>query len=175
MSLLRDMILSEHSRENRDAIVDWVGYDTGRMAELMNLFFDTEKKIAQRAAWPVGEISRYKAQLIMPYLLRMFENLKNPVHDAVIRLSLRSFQDVAIPEELEGPLYEICFNYLNDTKQPIAIRVFSMNILTKIATKFPDLIEELMEVIQIHVDEGSAGYKSVSRKNLKKLSKLIPN
>ena len=170
---LESHLLTQLSKEVRDQVVQWVGLDKKRMDQLMSLFFSRHNKLSQRAAWAVGEIARYKPKMVSPYAVRMYKNLNDPIHDAVRRCTLRAFQTIDIPEHIESPLFELCFSYLNDTRKPIAIRVFSMDILTSIALRYPYLKPEVIDLINIHLEESTGGYKSAARRNLMKLNKQV--
>ena len=135
----------------------------------MDLFFSEEMRISQRASWPVGNIGIKYPELFSPYIPSMVQNLENPVHDAVLRNSLRILGAIDVPEDLKGEVYEKCFNFLAEPKNPIAIRVFSMSVLTNIADQFPELKDELIDLIESYYEHGSAGYKSRARKCLKQL------
>jgi hypothetical protein len=56
-----------------------------------------------------------------------------------------------------------------NTKQPIAVRVFSMTVLCNLAGKLPELKNELIPLIEDQMPYGSAGFISRGRKVLKDL------
>jgi len=159
-----------HNKESKDAIIQWILNKPSEIETLIELFFSEEKRIKQRSAWSLGDIGLIRPDLINPYADRLISQLDLPnLHPAVIRNTLRLLEVIDIPEPLEGIVYEKCFNYLMDVKQTIAVRVFSMSVLAKLANKFPELKEELIAVIQEHIPYGSAGFKARSRMVLAKL------
>jgi len=103
----------------------------------------------------------------------MVRNLDHAPHDAVVRNTVRIFQDIDIPENLSGILYEKCFSYIEDIKSTIAVKCFSMSILAKIASQYPELSHELVAVIEEQLPYSSAGFKSRAKRILPKLKKLI--
>ena len=141
------------------------------MKALMALFFHEEWCYNQWASWPLGYIGSNQPELIQPYLQKMVSNLDHAGHNAVVRTTLKIFGDIDIPEELEGQLFDKCFNYLSNPKYAIAIRVFSMTVLYRIVQNHPDLKPELIAEIEEHMPHGSAGFKSRGRKTLKLLKK----
>lgn len=161
------MLEERQSKAITNDIVNFVVKHPDSLNELMNLFLFGELRISQRASWPVGDLGVKDPHLFEPYIESIVKNMHNPVHDAVLRNSLRILGSIEIPEELQGEVYELCFNFLLDLKFPIAIRVFSMTVLSNIAKNFPELKEELISVIEEHYPHGSAGFKSRARKCLK--------
>ena len=94
-------------------------------------------------------------------------------HDAVKRNTVRLLQGVDLPEELMGRVVDICFKFLLDVKEPVAVRVFSMQVLYNICLKEPELADELRIVIEEFMPHGTAGFKSRGKRILKGLQKLL--
>ena len=168
---LRTALLQEHSKAQAAKIAAYIGKDTQRFAQLMELFLHGEYRITQRAAWVVGQCALTHPTLIQPYLAVLISNLREPVHDAVKRNTVRILQHIPIPEALWGELTDICFGFLTDAKTAIAIKVFSMTILLHIAQQMPDLKHELKLVIEEQLPHGSSGFISRAQKVLKALEK----
>ena len=51
---IREVIASEHSKQNTLAIVEYIGDDPERFDELMSIFFEGVYRSTQRAAWPMS-------------------------------------------------------------------------------------------------------------------------
>lgn len=170
---LSDEILLEHSKRQKDKIVRWVGDDKNRFAELMNLFLRGEYRVTQRAAWSISYCVGNHPPLAKPWLRKMLLKTQEPgVHGSVKRNVLRLLQDIEIPKSLFGLAANISFQFLSNAKEPIAVRVFSMSVLAKIAKHEPDLKNELKMMIEDLMHHESAGIKSRGRKVLKELAKF---
>ncbi len=169
---LASILSQKQSTERRDMIIDYIGSDKKRMEELMSLFFSDNLRMCQNASWPMTYIAEKYPHLIAPYLARMNEKLDNPKHNAVIRNTVRIWQFMDIPEELEGPIYDRCFGYLADNNVAIAVRAFSVTVLFNLCVKFPDLKDELIEMMRDVYPFGSTGLKNRIKKTIQKLEKL---
>ena len=141
--------------------------------ELMEHFFSDDWVICQKVAWPVGMIADEDPQLLMPYIGAMLENLERPVHDAVVRNTIRTFQFMDLPEEWEGPVYDKCFEYFSNPKFPVAFRVFAMTVCTDIAMSHPELAQEIIPVIEDNWENVSAAWRARGKRELKRLRALI--
>ena len=75
----------------------------------------------------------------------------------------------AIQSALQGKVVDLCFTFLSDGTQPIAIRVFAMTVLTNIAKENPELKNEIIPLIEDQMPFGSAGFRSRGRKVLQEL------
>lgn len=164
--------MADHSKEQTMQIVAYVGSDEQRFKALIDLFLGTDNRLSQRASWPVGYSAIAHPWLINPFLETMLEQLERPVHNAVKRNTIRIMAEIEIPEELLGPAADICFRFLDDPKEAIATRVFSMSVCFNIVKKEPELAPELRLIIEDHYPHGSAGFKSRAKRILKELSKI---
>jgi hypothetical protein len=168
---LRETILKEHSKKQTLKIVKYVGDDQERFDELMKLFLGNEYRVTQRTAWAVSYCVEAHPELIKKHLKKIILNLKNPVHDAVKRNTIRLLQFIEIPSVLHGITTDICFQFLNDLKEPIAERVFSMTVLCNICKKHPELSNELVLSIEEQLPYASAGFIARAKMVLKELKK----
>lgn len=165
---LSQLLDQPQTKEVRDKIITYIGDSASRMAELMDFFFHEEWRYNQKAAWPLGVIGEHNPELLLPHLQSMLDNLKDHPKDAVIRNTVRTLQFIDLSEDLEGPVYDICMNYLLDIKQAIAIRAFAMTTLANIAEKHPELRSELIAVIQEYFEIESSGFKARAKKIIKR-------
>jgi hypothetical protein len=164
-------ILKADFKDQAVFVAKAIGDDEDMFAELMNLFFSSDIKSCQRAAWIVSHIAERNSRQIIPYLDRLVKNMYNDITDATKRNTVRVLQFVDIPAELWGETIEICFKYLAG-KEAIAIKVFSMTILYNLSLKVPEITKELKVTIEDQLPYGSAGFKSRAKKVLQQISKL---
>lgn len=169
---IKTQLLAENSKQNIELIVDYIGDDVVRFEELIQLFFYDNIRVVQRASWAVGMCGEQHPDLIKPYLGEMLQHLQTPKHNAVRRNIVRIFQFIEIPEVHLGTTVDICFQFLNDPQEAIAVRSFSMTVLYNACLQEPLLADELRATIELHLENGSAGFKSRGRKVLKQLSQL---
>lgn len=165
---LAEQILAEHSKAQTMRVVRWVGHDAGRLALLMEIFMGKEYRLTQRSAWAVRYVGENAPELMAPWLPKLVTQMRQPgIHDAVKRNILNVFEPLEIPENLHDDLADLCFGYLADPHEAIAIRCAAMTILEKICRKVPDLKPELRLMIEEHFEHGTAGFKSRARRILK--------
>lgn len=165
---LEEQILSAHSKANTNLIVDYVGNDPEKFDALMALFFRGSYRLTQRAAWAVSGCVHHHPQLIYPHLLQFIDKLHHrDIHNSVKRNSLKVLEEIEIPSDYQGKLISLCFNFLEDRKEPVAVKVFAMSILFKLTRNEPDLQRELRILIEDQLPYASAGFKSRGTKVLK--------
>ena len=121
----------------------------------------------------LGKCTDAFPELINPHLEKIILNLKSPVSDAVKRNTIRTLQNIHIPDHLLGEAADILFNIMIDRNEAIAIRVFTMTTLYNICEREPDLANELKIIIEDQMPYGSTGFKNRGSKTIKKLNLLI--
>lgn len=169
MNILKEL-QKDFNKSACDRIVDFIGSDQKRFSLLVDAFLNSEYRITQRAAWPLSYSVKKHPELIKPHLKKIITNLKKPkIHDAVKRNTVRFLQFIEIPKSLHGITLDNCFKLLQDKKEPIAIKVFSMTVLGNLALEYPELKGELIAIIEDQMPYGSAGFISRGKKVLKLL------
>ncbi len=170
---LEDYIKNTLYKEQVSIIVDYIGKDKVRFANLMNLFFSNDNRLSQRSAWVMSHCVDKNTALIIPYIDKLVKNLYVTNDDATKRNTLRILQLVDIPESLWGEVLEKCFEYLESNNEAIAIRAFSMTVAYNISQYIPEIKPELKGLIEEIIIYGSAGLRSRGNTILKKLEKEI--
>src|SRR5688572_20337142 len=138
-----------HSRVQTNEIVQYVDGKSTRFKKLVKIFLEGDYRTTQRAAWPLSICIETWPYLLDPHLQKLLYFLENAdSHDAVKRNILRLLQFVTIPKRFHGRVTALCFDYLQDPKVAIAIRVFSMTVLSHIIKDQPDMKKELKLVLE---------------------------
>lgn len=160
------------NKQDCDKIVRYISNDKDRFADLVNIFLTAQHRVNQRAAWPLSFAVKKHPELVKPHLKKIILNLKNPgLHDAIVRNTVRLLQFIVIPASLQGITLDICFSLLQDRKQAVAIRVFSMTVIANLIKEYPDLHDELRIIIEDQMPYGSAGFVSRGKRVLNQLKK----
>ncbi len=88
-------ILKEHSKEQCNKIVKWVGNNQERFNELFHLFLNGEYRVTQRAAWPLSYCAIAHPELMKSNFKKLLNNLKKPkLHDSIKRNTVRLLEAV---------------------------------------------------------------------------------
>lgn len=165
--LLKEQLLSEHSKAQCLRIVKWVGNDQKRFDELFKIFLSGEYREIQHAAWPISYCVVDHPQLIKKHWAALIKTLHKPViHDAVKRNSMRLLQDIEIPEKYEGKIMDIAFGYVASQTEAIAIKAFALTVLGNFTTKYPEIIPELRTLIEYQLPYQTAAFRSRAKKIL---------
>lgn len=168
---LKLTLLKRQEKKRVVEMAEYIGSDKKKFSELMDLFLNGDNRTSQNASWVVSHVFDREPQMMIPYYDDFIGMLQKPVHNAVKRNITRILGHQEIPEEHLGILAELCFNFVNDTKEAIAVRVFSLTVLYQICLKEPELASELKLTIETFMPQASAGFKSRGKKILNALDK----
>ena len=161
------LLKKEHSKKQTDRIVAYVGADKERFAVLIGLFFAGEYRITQRAAWPLSYCVRAHPELIVPWFKLLLDNLqRKDIPVAVVRNTVRLLQDVAIPKKYQGRVMNSCFDFIQSPETPIAVKAFSLTILSNLSQTHPDIRGELKLIIEEQWEHATPAFRSRARKIL---------
>lgn len=167
---LRSQVLKEHSKANRERITNYVGTNKKRFADLIDVYLAGPYRVTQRAAWPISYCVEEHPELIGPHLKKMLDFLDTPgVHGSVKRNTVRLLQFIDVPKKLQGQVAEICFKFLQDRSEAIAVKAHSLTVLGNLTKLEPELLNELKLTIDELLPYASAGLRSRVNKTLKNL------
>jgi hypothetical protein len=167
---LRETILAEHSKEQKDAIVQWIGKSQKRFDELFELFLHDEHRVVQRTAWALSDCVIKQPSFIQKHFAALIKKMKEPkVHNAVKRNALRILQHLEIAEEYHGEIMDLSFQYISSPNEPVAIKAFALTVLQNLAKIYPEIISEVKLIIEERLPHETAAFRSRARQfgNLK--------
>src|SRR5262245_61227601 len=161
---IRQALVAEHSKRQTMAIVEFIGDDARRFAELMKIFFAGEYRLAQRAAWPMNYCAERHPELIRPYLPKLLDCLeREDMHVAVKRNVVQLLQYIEIPRRLTGRVYSHCVDLIDEPREPVAVRAFAITVAARIAKSEPALLNELRLIVSKHLPHASAAFRVRAR------------
>lgn len=147
-----------------------VGDKEELFAELMDCLLDDDTEIARRAGWALSFCLDKHPYLFDKYVNIFVEQMNNKTcHVAVKRAVTQALQYMQIPEDIEGLAYDYGINILNDPEESIAVKTYSLQILQNIVVKYPELKQELIQLVEVKMPFETPAFKARGKKLLKLL------
>lgn len=166
-----ESLLVDTSRKVADQVCGIVIKKPEIIEELMEHSLQQKGNMALRASNVLALVSESNPELVAPYLERIIRSFPELKHVSVKRGFTRivsHYTDIT-DDDLLSIMVNHCFEWLNDPDETIAIRAYSMTILANVCKIYPELIPELRETIELHYNDGSAGFKTRAMETLKRL------
>ena len=162
-----------HSWENMPLVISYISEHPDSMNILLDIAMDDTQPKNWRAMYLVDQIHDKHPELVLPYFPKMTKFLLVTKNSSKKRHLLRLISSHNIPEEDMALLLDFSIQEFTNAAEPIAVRVYGMQILYNIALKEPDFAGELIDLIENEIEyHGSAGISNRGVKLVKKL-KLI--
>ena len=159
------------SRLIADMLVNDIGQDQERFNEMFGLALLDRYPLSMRASRIVALCAEKYPALVTSSLPLLFNKLAALKVDGVRRGFLKILAELplSLDEEQTGILADLAFTWLEDPKESVAVRYYSMEILLHICLKFPELSQELLYLLKNLHYEGTPGIVSRSRAIIKEL------
>ena len=167
---LKGQILTENSKWNVDYITKEIGNDAETFRLLWSFLNTQAPPLSTRSAWVLESLSQKYPNLIEPYLKEIIERLPAVNNDTIKRHLVKILSFSILPEEYLGKLFDICLGFIESTKETVAVKVHSMQILYNISELEPELKPELIAIIENQSEKSSSGFKA---RGIMLLDKLI--
>lgn len=157
LSVLRNQLVGRIHTEDVRRIVDCITNDDGDviMKVLYHLLSDTDRRVANNAAW-VLSCSDSK---VMRFLLRY----QNRLIDLLIGTKDKSFSRILFSilrrqtfgkSNLRTDFLDFCLNQIVNTNQAIAIRAHAIYVSYSLCKAYPELLNELFMMLQMLESES---------------------
>lgn len=171
--MLQQLLAKKRSKATVHQITVFVGNDSNRFAELVDAMFHGTPHVAFTAAWSMSYCAEQFPELLNKHYSSLLAAVsKKDSSETLRRNIIRAFQFADIPKRYQGKVAACCFRFLEDKKEAIAVRVFSMSVLGNLTMENPGLKEELILLIEDGLPYASPAYLSRSKKVLKQLRRL---
>ena len=166
-----NLLMQQLSRRHIDYVARCIGDSEKEFERLMTIVLHGKEPVVQRAAWAMDACLETYPALLSPYVETLIDALPQFSNNGVKRQAVKALAARNdIPEKLEGRLADLCFDWLQSSVMPVAVKVHCMQILANIAARYPDLAVELRTVIIEQIPRNSVGFSSRGRKILKQLA-----
>ena len=164
--------MSGHSRTFTDLQVEIIMQKPELFEEYWQVFTALKEPLSRRAAWVVTHAVTRNTELITrQHLKELLEIAPAMKTDGGKRNLTKILSLVSLPDPLLGPIVSLCFNWLDDPTESIAVRAYCMKVLHRITHTIPELKGELAATIENHYPHFSPGLRSKGAKVLSALNK----
>jgi len=156
----RKQLLAEASRTNIDFIVATINGEEERFEEVFPFIYDSNGYVANRAGWVVEKCAAKYPYLVKPHINEIIDFLPQISFGGLRRLMLKVLTLLPIPETRLGEVIDVCLTWLESPREKVAIKVYSMQILTDFCRREQKMIPELLSIIENHYERNSFAFQS---------------
>ena len=167
----RNHLLRPLSRHFVDLLVQEIFANPSDAMIIYRLIFDTDDKVAWRAAWACQKISDRHPEWFSDQQFNEIAFLTiSSKQGGLQRGCLSILNNLPLPTPIPVELINACFEWMVSPKSPIAVQALSMKLLHKICIMEPGFKVEMIAYLEnIDPNDYSAGFKSTRKNVLKAL------
>ncbi len=161
---ISDSLLALRGKDAVDELKTYFSTQPQHLDILFDLIHSADQKISWRAAWVFEHSIINDSALLNIYSPIIAEQFPTLSSDSIKRhfSKILAFSDVN--QYANGAIINTCFDWIILEKTPVAVKVHCLQILYNISLQFPDLQNELLDIIESQWDNSSAGFKSRGKK-----------
>jgi len=157
------------SAREKEFILNEIIQDEEVFNALINRILDKDAAFNIGPSWILGYAGICKPEWFLNRLNELLETLDTETHPSVYRAIARVLRYIPIPENYVGIVIDICLKWLQDPKQTIAVKAFSMHALSKLFSKVPEICPEIRFIIESIIPYSSPGLKNAGQKIIRKI------
>jgi hypothetical protein len=163
--------LGDTSRALADLTANMVYDNPKLLRNLVELALTGIDPHAHRASRVVCICCEHFPELFKPYSALIINMLKKIPSKSVLRNFLKIYAEVPMKITNKGKLVLLnqCFDFLTLPDFPVAVKVFSMQILYNLSREMPEIGLELYNLLEDQLPFSSPGYASRAKRIMKKL------
>lgn len=166
------MLAESQSKKHTLKVTNWILENPIKIEELITLISDKDLFVARNAAWVTNYICSMKQELITPYFEQLYHTILNTKIDGIKRNILCAWQGIQIPEEMNFYIADMCLHFLQNNKETVAVKAYSLSILQKLLPIIPELKEEILFEIEKQMPNSTAAFKYRAKAFLVYVNKL---
>jgi hypothetical protein len=165
--------LYDSHRNTAEMMVVAVGGDPENFHVLYELAFSEKYPMNMRCANVCRHCCELNPELIFPYLDELPEKIEQNTTDGVKRSFLKIYASRLSENDFRNldKLTDLCFQYISDVRQALAVRAYCMDIAYKLCLLEPDLMNELLSIAYFEQESPFAAMQSKAHSIIKKLKK----
>jgi len=146
---IQSILETGRSKAKVTEVMDYIGTDQSRLNELMNLVLGEDKTLSINASWVLYHALDVKELDFSAYIESSIEPMMKPHHPMIERGLLKLFWEIdKWPEPRFSEIVDHMMATIMNTNSMIAAQALSMEALWKHLQPYPELIDELLIVVE---------------------------
>lgn len=127
-----------------------------------------EYPISEYASWILTHVVKSEKNLLIPFQNELIDFiLTENENQTVLRNCTNIIQCLDLIEYKESELIERYIDFIKNSNNKVALQMYSMQNLSKIVLKYPELKQELIAIFELFYIERSPAYKAGVRNFIK--------
>jgi hypothetical protein len=140
--------------------------------ELIHSLLNGDDNTQYFCSWIISDLSEIKPDLLNPFTEQIIAKANSSKHLGVKRNLFKAIQFIEKSDSIKQELGIICLNCLQNPKETIAVKSYSITILEGLIVDFPEFLEEVNFELEKQLPNATPAFASRAHRFLKKVKKL---
>lgn len=161
-----------HSTEEITMVARSAASNESLLSQLVTLSSSPAPRVGFMSSWALSKVADIDPALFGPYLAMIIDALPGVPNESVQRSFMRIIMKSEIgniPESHHARLIGYCLSVLRTANGPVAPKAYGMELLSSFCERYPDLVNEVVGVVQLAMIDASGGMKAAGRKVIRRL------
>jgi len=128
--------------------------------------------LKEYSSWIVVHLCKSQPEQITPFYRNFVDILFKSNDQTVLRNVANIISHLKVQSYKESQLVDLLLGFIQEHSHKVALHVYSMQILAQIVLKYPELKQEIIEVIELNDKDKTPAYNAGKRNFLKKTKKI---
>jgi hypothetical protein len=134
---------------------------------------DLKYPFPQYASWWLFHIGRSNSSILIPFQSRFIDCVLENENVSVLRNTLGILLEFPLIDYKEGFLLDRLFQFLQSDNYKVAIQVYALYLLINFTKKYPEIKQEILEILKIKEEQPHTPALKMGIKNYLKATKQI--
>jgi hypothetical protein len=140
--------------------------------EMIHSLLNGDDNTQYFCSWIISDLSEIKPELLSPFIFEIIAKANSSQHLGVKRNLFKAIQFIEKSDSIKEELGIICLNCLQNPKETIAVKSYSITILEGLIVDFPEFLEEVNFELEKQLPNATPAFASRANRFLKKVKKL---
>lgn len=156
---LQERILAIRNERNFAAQQQHFEQNQAEISELISFISDEHPyPFPEYASWILTHLARKNKALIEPFQHQLTDFLFETENQSVLRNLVNTLSGLKLTDYRESELVDLLISYIQNHENKVALQVYSMQVLLQFVQKYPELKQEIIEVIELNQEGKSPAY-----------------
>lgn len=148
--------------------------DVGLVDELIEILVNGKGREIPVASWVLNHAVEINPGILNDKRHKHLIDVASASDSGTIKRNLIRNWQFSIPEDesLKFDVIELALKFLNDRKQDLAVRVFSITVLENYLEFMPELMNEVLFILEREMPDASASFGVRAKRFIKKAERL---
>ncbi len=170
---IRRRILEIRSSRDRSTFGEYFVNRPEEFKELLACVFNLEEyPYKEYASWMLIHIAQSKRIDLQPYFPQFVDLLFNTDDQTVLRNIARTMTELQVNDHRESEFIDLLIGFIQNYDNKVALQVYSMYLLAQFVLRYPELKDEISEVIALHRTGKTVSY-TVAERHFHKMTRSI--